>query len=98
MSDIAKWALLAAAAVLLIGMIAALPFVEFIDFGQFSAALANITTVAGSAFRFGRGLINNFLLPFGRTVATGLFIWLVGKWALMIAIKIVAWAYHFIFK
>lgn len=98
MSDIAKWALLAAGAALLIGMIMALPFIEFIDFGQFSQVIANITGIAAEAFRFGRGLINLFLLPFGRTIFTGLMVWLCGKWVIMTGIKIVAWAYHFIFK
>ena len=98
MSDIAKWALLVAGAVLFIGMIVALPFVEFINLGEFTAALSNVINIAGSAFIFARGLINNFLLPFGRTVVTGLLYWLLGKWAITIAIKIGAWIYHFIFK
>ena len=98
MSDIAKWALLVAGAVAFLALILALPFVEFINLNEFSAALANVISIAGNAFKFGRGLINNFLLPFGRTVATGLMIWLLAKWAIPIAIKIGAWVYHFIFK
>lgn len=98
MSDIAKWALLVAGALVLIGLILALPFVEFINLDEFSAILANITSIAGDAFRFGRGLINLFLLPFGRSVLSGLMIWLIGKWAIMISIKIGSWIYHFIFK
>ena len=98
MSDVAKWALLVAGAVALIALILALPFVEFIDLGEFSAALSNVVSIAGNAFLFGRGLINNFLLPFGRTVASGLMFWLFGKWAITITIKIGAWVYHFIFK
>lgn len=98
MSDIAKWALLVAGAVAFIALILALPFVEFINVGEFSAALSNVVGIAGDAFLFGRGLINNFLLPFGRTVASGLMFWLFGKWAITISIKIGAWVYHFIFK
>lgn len=98
MSDIAKWALLVAGAVALIALIMALPFVEFINLEEFSAALSNVVNIAGDAFLFGRGLINNFLLPFGRTVASGLMFWLFGKWAITISIKIGAWVYHFIFK
>lgn len=98
MSDIAKWALLVAGIVALIALIVALPFVDFINLGEFEDALGNVVDIAGDAFRFGRGLINNFFLPFGRTVITGLLVWLFGKWAITIAIKIVAWAYHFIFK
>lgn len=98
MSDIAKWALLVAGAVAFIALIMALPFVEFINVGEFTSALANVIIIAGDAFAFGRGLINNFLLPFGRSVATGLMIWLLAKWAIPVAIKIGAWVYHFIFK
>ena len=98
MADAVKWALLVAGAIVLIGLIVALPFVDFIDFAEFSSALANVVGIAGGAFRFARGLVNNFFLPFGRTVLTGLMVWLLGKWAIMIAIKIVAWIYHFIFK
>ena len=98
MSDLAKWALLVAGAVALVALILALPFVEFINLDEFGAALTNVVDIAGNAFRFGRGLINNFLLPFGRTVASGLMFWLFGKWAILNGIKITAWVYHFIFK
>lgn len=98
MSDIAKWALLVAGAVAFIALILALPFVEFINVSEFTAALSNVVNIAGDAFLFGRGLINNFLLPFGRTIVSGLMFWLFGKWAITITIKIGAWVYHFIFK
>lgn len=98
MSDIAKWTLLVAGALALIALILALPFVEFINLDEFTAALSNVVSIAGGAFQFGRGLINNFFLPFGRTVASGLIWWLIGKWAITITIKITAWIYHFIFK
>lgn len=98
MSDIAKWVLLVAGAAIFIALILQLPFVEFINLEEFTTALTNIVTVAGDAFVFARGLINNFFLPFGRKIITGLLIWLIGKWALQIAIKIGAWVYHFIFK
>lgn len=98
MSDIAKWALLVAGIVALIAMIVVLPFVDFINLGEFEGALNNVVEIAGSAFQFARGLTNNFLLPFGRTMVSGLMFWFLGKWAIMVGIKIVAWAYHFIFK
>ncbi len=98
MSNAVKWALLAAGAVLLIGLVMALPFVEFINFGEFGVAISNIVEVAGDLFTSARGLVNCFLLPFGRTVLTGLLIWLFGKWAIMISIKTVTWVYHFIFR
>lgn len=98
MSDIAKWGLLAAAAVLLVGLIFALPFVQYIDLGQFGVAINNIVSVCADFFADARGLINCFLLPFGRTLLSGIMIWLIGKWALMNGIKIVVGIYHFIFK
>lgn len=98
MSDLVKWGLLTAGLVALIGLIMALPFVDFIDLGQFSAAVNNIISVAGNAFQSARGLINCFLLPFGRTLLSGIMVWLFGKWAITVAIKIVAWVYHFVFR
>ena len=98
MSDVVKWALLGAGVVLLIGLVTALPFVEFINFGELGAAISNIISVAGGLFASARGLINCFLLPFGRNVLTGLLVWLFGKWAIMISIKTVAWVYHFVFR
>lgn len=98
MSNAVKWALLGAGAVLLIGLVMALPFVEFINFGEFGVAVSNIVSVAGDFFSSARGLINCFLLPFGRTVLSGLLIWLFGKWAIMISIKTVTWVYHFVFR
>ena len=98
MSDIVKWALLAAALAAIIALIVALPFNDFLDLGELSAAISNVVTIAGNAFSFGRGLINNLLLPFGRRIASGLMIWLIGKWVLMIGIKTATWAAHFIFK
>lgn len=98
MSDAIKWALLVAGAVVIIGLIVALPFMDFMNVGEFADLIQGLVNIAGDGFAFARGLINNFLTPFGRTALTGLMVWLFGKWAIMIAIKISVWAYHFIFK
>lgn len=98
MSDIAKWALLVAGAVALIALIMALPFVNFINVGEFGNSLSTVVSIAGDALLQARKLINNFFSPFGRGVLTGLLIWLVGKFAILNSIKIVSWIYHFIFK
>lgn len=98
MGDAIKWAALAAAGVAIVVLIMLLPFNDFLNFEELGSAISNVVSIAGKAFAFGRGLINNLLLPFGRTVASGLMIWLIAKWALMIAIKIATWAAHFIFK
>lgn len=98
MGDIAKWALLVAGIVAIIALIVALPFVEFINVDEFGAAVASVVNIAGSALRFGRGLINNFFSPFGRNVVTGLLYWLLLKPFLMTGIKAMIWVYHYIFK
>lgn len=98
MSDVVKWGLLTAAAVLLVGLIFALPFVQYIDLGEFAGAINNIVNICAEFFADARGLINCFLLPFGRTLLSGVMVWLFGKWAIMNGIKIVAWIYHFIFR
>lgn len=98
MSDAIKWALLIAGAVIIIGLIVALPFMDFLNVGEFASLISGLVDIAGTAFTFGRGLLNNFLTPFGRTALTGLLFWMFGKWAITVAIKIVVWAYHFIFK
>lgn len=98
MSDVVKWGLLTAGLIALITLIMALPFVGFIDLGEFGAAINNIVSVAGTFFKDARALINCFLLPFGRTLLSGIMIWLLGKWAITVSIKVVAWVYHFVFR
>ena len=98
MSDAVKWALLAAAAVIIIGLIMALPFVEFIDAQAFAENLSTITNVVGDGFYKARCLINNFLSPAGRVILSGILFWIFGKWAIKVGINVVVWVYHFIFK
>lgn len=98
MGDAIKWGLLATAIVILIALVVVLPFNEFINVGEFSAAISSVVTVCGNLFQSARGLINCFLTPFGRTLVTGMLLWFFGKWAVMVGIKITAWVYHFIFK
>lgn len=98
MSDAVKWGLLVAGAVVVIGLVFALPFTDFINLDEFSAQISIIVQHAGDFFRSARGIINNFLSPFGRTMLTGLMGWLFGKFAIMTTIKISTWVYHFIFK
>lgn len=98
MSDIAKWALLVAGAVILIGMILALPFVDGIDLGQFSNLVGQLAVIGAPFFKFGRGLINNFFTPWGASLLTSVLIFVIGKQFFMMSIKILTWVYHFIFK
>lgn len=98
MSDIAKWAILVAGIVVIIGLIVALPFVKFINLGELTTSINGIVSIAGSSFAAARGIINNFLTPFGRTLLSGILIYLFGKFFIGKTIDIVIWAYHFIFK
>ena len=98
MAEAVKWALLVAGALLVISLIAALPFTGFIDVSSFSNGISSIVNFAGDALRSARGFINNFFSPFGRTVLTGLMLYLVGRWVITMTIKLTVWVYHFIFK
>lgn len=98
MSDIVKWGLLAAGAVALVALIVALPFVDFINVGELGTLISRLVDLVGGAFTSARGLVNNFLTPFGRDVLTGIMLYLLAKWVITLSIKITAWIYHFIFK
>lgn len=98
MSNIAKWALLSAGAVMLIALILNLPFVQYISFRQFGNLITRLLNIAGGFFTNARGLINCFLKPWGRTCLSALMVWFFGKWALLSSIKVVTWTYHFIFR
>lgn len=98
MSDIAKWALLVAGAVALIALIVALPVAEYINPSEFGNLVGDFVGLAGDVLQSGRGLINNFLTPFGVGVLSGLIIWLLAKNFLTMGIKIGVWVYNWIFK
>lgn len=98
MSDLAKWGILVAGALVVIGLILALPIAAGLQPGILSDGVNAILQYCADAFRFGRGLVNNFLLPAARPVLTAVMIWLLAKWVLLIGIKISTWIYHFIFK
>lgn len=98
MGDVVKWGLLVAGILLIIAMVVELPFLDFLNLAEFSTAIANVVTICGSVFKFARGLINNFLTPFGRAAATGLIYWVVCKPFIMTAIQYMVYIYHYIFK
>ena len=98
MGDAIKWGLLVAGIVVIIAAIMALPFVEFIDLASFGESLTTVTSIVGGFFYKARCLLNNFFSPVGRVIFSGLLIWLIGKWAIKVALNIVVWVYHFIFK
>ena len=98
MGDVVKWGLLVAGIVILIAMVMELPFLEFMKVDELTAAVSSVVSICASAFQFARGLINNFLTPFGRGAATGLIFWLICKPFIMQAIQYLVWIYHYIFK
>lgn len=98
MSDVAKWIILAAGIVTIITMILGFPILSHINVTVFSDGIKVIVTKAGDALMFGRGLVNCFLSPWARTAVSGLLSWLFAKWFFTYSLKILVWAYHFIFK
>ncbi len=98
MGEIAKWALLVAGAVIIVGLIMVLPIVDYIDASVFGAAISVIVNICSDGFRFARGAINNLLSPWARTAVTGLAVYIIGKRFVTLGIKIFIWIYHFIFK
>ena len=98
MSDAAKWALLAAALVILIALVVSLPFFAYINSSVFSSAVTVIVSTAEDYFRAARGTINVFFSSWGRGALTGLLVYWFGKWAFTVVIKLSTWVYHFVFK
>ena len=98
MGDVVKWGLLVAGIILLISLVAELPFLEFLNLDELTGAISTVVSICGGVFRFARGLINNFLTPFGRGAATGLIFWVISKPFIMQAIQYLVWVYHYIFK
>lgn len=98
MSDAAKWAILAASIVVILGLILALPFMQGIDFSALTSAVNTVVSVVGTGFITARGMVNMFLSPFGRTLLTGIIGYLFLKPIILLAPKLIAWADHYIFK
>lgn len=63
MSDIAKWAILAAGIIALIAIVMNLPIVQAIDTAQIAGVLSQFLSVVTPYITFARGLINFMVLP-----------------------------------
>lgn len=98
MGDVVKWGLLVAGIILLISMIAGLPFLDFMNLEELTGAVSSLVSVCSGVFQFARGLINNFFTPFGRGAVTGLLFWVICKPFIMTAIQYIVMVYHYIFK
>lgn len=98
MSDVAKWAMLVVGFVAIVGLILTMPFIYYIDADIFGEAITTVINIAGDSFVFARGLINNFFSLWARGAISGLILYWIGKFVMTTSIKILIWAYHFIFK
>lgn len=98
MSDIAKWAVLVIGFLAMIGAILALPVFIYMDIPELAEAISTIVNFCQVGLTFGRGLINNLFTERGRVILSGLMLYLFAKFFVTLGIKIMAWAYHFIFK
>lgn len=98
MSDIAKWALLVAGMIAIIALIVALPIFDIINVEELTNTVSSIATICSNALRAARGLINYFLTPVGRNILTVVIGYEFGKFAYKWGIKILAYAYKWIFK
>lgn len=98
MGEMAKWAILAAIIITIVSLCVAFPITQYMNLGVYTEGIAVLVNYAGNAFIFARGLINNFLSPWGRAALTGLMIWLIGKWLLTYSLKVLVWVYHWLFK
>ena len=98
MGEVAKWAILAVAIVTIITMILGFPIMQHANVSVYAQAVTTIITYAGDAFIFARGLVNNLFSPWARSALSGLMLWLIGKWLFTYGLKIIVWAYHYIFR
>jgi hypothetical protein len=96
-SDVVKWALLVAGALIVIAAIV-IPLSGAIDLSALSTALGNLTTQLSSYLYFGRCLLNNFLLPAARPLASVVIVFEFTKWFVLLGVRIVSAIYHWIFK
>ena len=98
MGEVAKWAILAVVLVSVVAIIIAFPIAEGMNVSVFVLAINTIVRVAGNAFLFARGLINNFFSPWARSILSGLFGWLIAKWLYTYGLKVIVWVNKYIFK
>lgn len=98
MGDAIKWGLLAVGIIAIIALIMALPFTGFMSISDLSTQLGYFVNTLSEYAQFARGLVNNFTSAYGRLIITGIFGYLLAKWAYLLAFKLVVWIYHWIFK
>lgn len=98
MSDAVKWGILAAGLIAVVALIMALPFTGLIDGTALASAVSTLVSYCGTAFAFGRGLINNLVSPWARGALTVLLGYMITKPLVLNVIKLAVWALHFVYK
>lgn len=96
MSNIVKWGLLGAGLIAIIALVGSLGLTDGLN--QLGGLFNQFVSLSGVYLQKGRGLINNFLTPFGRTLLSGLIGYIFFKWVYIMGAKILATIYHFIFR
>lgn len=103
MSEIAKWGLLVAGAVVILGMIFGLVAGEIpggLDtlVETLARLVMQLVGVIREGLYFGRGFVNLFTFPGYEWLVSLVITYLIGRWFFQLSSKIVIWIYHYIFK
>lgn len=98
MSDIAKWALLAAGMVALIALILAIPLFDGIDLTAITSTINQFTALITPYISFARGLINYLVLPQAIPIINVILIYILTKPFVIGAIHLTRGIYSWIFK
>lgn len=98
MSDAVKWALLVAGIVVVIALVVAFGFADYIDTQVVVDGCNIIVQYAGGAFKNARGLINNFFFPAVYPAVSFIIWWLLVKPLATMTVKVTVSIYHYIFK
>lgn len=98
MSDLAKWALLLAGLVAIVAAVVALPIFQIIDISSLTNAITSIANQCGSALTAARGIVNYFFFPAMRPALTVAIGYMITKFLVIWAIKIISVVYQWIFK
>lgn len=98
MSDLAKWALLLAGLIAIVAAVVALPIFQIIDVASLTSAVTTISTKCSSALIAARGIINFFFFPAVRPMVTIAIGYMMTKFLVIWAIKIISLVYSWIFK
>lgn len=98
MSDAIKWGLLLAGIVAVIALIVSIGFGTYIDTQVIVDGCNILVEYVGNAFKFARGLINNFFFPSAYGAVSFALGWIIVKPIAKATITLTVSIYHYIFK